>query len=244
MCCGHHYCDSCVNQWLNTKGQRNKKTCPHCRQAHFQSVLNKEKLREIKELQVYCIHKVKGCKWVGKLGAINKHLEYDKGCGYVRVQCSNRYPGFHCCEKMERRHLSEHLKHKCLFRQYTCEHCGYEDTYDAIAGRGATYIPLPSSILSKRPLTVVNHYDDCTNYPFECPNKCGDGQIKRKDMSAHRDSCELESLDCPFNYVGCTDKIPRREMDRHSSNNMQKHLLLLAKAHEKLACKVEELATK
>ena len=63
-------------------------------------------------------------------------------------------------------------------------------------------------------------------------------------MKGHRDSCELEPLDCPFKYVGCRDKIQHRQMDSHSSNSMQKHLLLLAKAHEKLACKVNELTAK
>ena len=205
-------------------------------------MLNLEKLREVKELRVYCIHKARGCKWVGELGDVNEHL--DKGCGYVRVQCTNKYPGFGCEEKMERRDLYEHLKQKCTFRQYACKYCGYEDTYDAIAGRGATYVPLPSSILSKCPLGIVNHYDDCAHYPLECPNVCGEAKIKRKDMSAHRDSCELEPLDCPFKYVGCIDKIPHKYMERHASSSMQKHLLLLAKAHEKLSMKVELLSTK
>ena len=41
-----------------------------------------------------------------------------------------------CRAKMERRRLREHQETECVYRMYTCEHCGYEDTYDAIAGSG------------------------------------------------------------------------------------------------------------
>ena len=176
---------------------------------------------------------------------MKEHLDHDKGCGYVKVKCTNRYNILLCMEKMERRNsLSTYNTSACFSNNYACEHCGYTDTYDAIAGKGMTYVPLPSSILSESAEKISNHYDDCASYPLDCPNDCGEGKIKRKDMKGHRDSCELEPLDCPFKYVGCCDKIQRRQMDSHSSNSMQKHLLLLAKAHEKLACKVNELTTK
>ena len=41
-----------------------------------------------------------------------------------------------CGVAMERRHLANHQENECVYRQYTCEHCGYTDTYDAIAGSG------------------------------------------------------------------------------------------------------------
>ena len=78
------------------------------------------------------------------------------------------------------------------------------------------------------------HYDRCKEYPLECPNKCGEKNIKRKDIETHRESCELEPLKCPFDHVGCTGKIQRRHMDSHCKNSVEKHLLLLAKAHKEL----------
>ena len=235
LCCGQHFCDSCVKQWLSTKAQKIRKTCPYCRQTDFQSVLNKEKVREVNELRVYCIHKEKGCKWVGELRAIKEHLERDEGCGYVKVECTNQS----CNEKIERYRLTKHLKCMCMHRQYTCEYCGYKDTYDAIAGSGYKY-PLDSTACKSQSKSD-NHYAKCANYPLHCPNKCGEAKIKRKDMKAHRDSCELEPLNCPFKYVGCTDKIQRKHMESHCQDSIQSHLLLLAKSHEQLARKNEEL---
>ena len=228
LCCGQHFCDSCVKQWLSKKAQKTQKTCPYCRQTDFQSVLNKEKIREVNELRVYCTHKVKGCKWVGELGAIKQHLEENKGCRYVNVECTNEF----CYELMERRHLTKHLEQECIERMYICEYCGYKDTYNVIAGDGRKF---PWSYQTK------NHYEECGNYPLECPNQCGKTDIKRKDMGTHRDSCKLEPLNCPFKYVGCTDKIHRQDMADHQQKNMEKHMLMLARDHERLFRQVEKL---
>ena len=37
---------------------------------------------------------------------------------------------------MERRYLSDHHRNECRLRQYSCQYCGYTDTYDGIAGTG------------------------------------------------------------------------------------------------------------
>ena len=133
------------------------------------------------------------------------------------MSCNN-----HCGEELQRQHLREHLENKCKKRKYTCEHCGYEDKYDSIAGKGHFAF------------FQHCHYDRCEEYPLECPNKCGEKNIKRKDMETHRKSCELEPLKCPFDHVGCTGKIQRRHMDSHCKYSVEKHLLLLAKAHKEL----------
>ena len=130
-----------------------------------------------------------------------------------------------------------------MYRQYTCEYCGYVDTYDAIAGSGQ--IRNHRSNIS----SPSNHLSECPEYPLDCPNECGEKNIKRKDM---KDSCPLEPLDCPFQYVRCTaGKIARRDMDTHCQENTQHHLKLMIQSHqqlarknEELACKVDELATK
>ena len=53
-------------------------------------------------------------------------------------------------------------------------------------------------------------------------------------MKGHRDICPLESLDCPFKDVGCTDKIQRKDMEKHIENSTQCHLLMVFKSHQKL----------
>ena len=205
-------------------------------------------MREIKEFKIYCSHEEKGCEWVGELGALKEHLDSNEGCAYVKVQCTNKaykcrsyrnYSRVTCEASMERRHFTYHQRNLCVYRQYTCEYCGYTDTYDAIVGSGQIR-NRRSNISSPN-----NHFSECGNYPLDCPNECGEKNIKRKDMKAHQDSCPLEPLDCPFQAVGCSaDKRLRRDMDSHCQENMQEHLLLVVQSHQELAHKNEELAGK
>ena len=213
-CCGQHYCDSCLRKWL----ERNM-SCPQCRKKDFQSILNKAMIREINEFKVYCTHKEKGCKWVGELGGLKHHLESDNGCDYVMVTCSNtaynvmqirRSTMTRCGSAMERRHLTDHQKNQCLYRQYTCQHCGYVNTYDAIAGSGEI-MNRGSMIRRGR-----NHYSQCDEYPLKCPNKCEAENIKRKDIKTHRENCPLEPIKCPFSEFCYKDNIIlRKDIEDH-----------------------------
>ena len=210
--------------------------CPHCREKNLKSMTNKEKTREINEFRVYCTHRKEGCGWVGKLAAIENHLESDRGCDYVEVRCTNY--GFadshreECGVPMERKYLDNHQQNECEYRQYTCEHCGYIDTYDAIAGTGYVWSDKYYKHSGK-----LNHYNDCDHYPLECPNKCGQKVIKRMDMKAHQEICPMEPLDCPFESVGCKNVIRRKDLPTHTQTNMEAHLLLLVKSHQELARK-------
>ena len=241
VCCGQHYCDSCLQQWLASATQRETKTCPHCRQEGFQSFPNKEKIREINEFRVKCTNHEKGCDWVGELGDLEKHIKSDDGCGFVMVECGNSgyfmiYSAIICNAQCERRSLAKHQE-TCKFRSYKCEHCGHVNTYDAIAGSGEIHLRCTGTAT----LHFSNHYAVCRQYPVECPNKCGEKAIKRCDISDHREKCPLESLDCPFKNVGCTSTIARRDMEGHCQTNMQTHLLMMMKSHDQLLLKNEAL---
>ena len=245
VCCGHHYCETCLEQWLTSKTHEGKKTCPHCRKENFQSFPNKEKIREINEFKIRCSHRGKGCEWVGELGALKEHLESDKGCGYVVVRCtSGAYKRISiwalqqmtCGVAMERCNLANHQNKECVYRQCRCQYCGYTDTYDAIAGSGKIRNSC-SNIGSPN-----NHLSECTDYPLDCPNECGEKNIKRKNMKRHQESCPLEPLDCPFKHVGCTAaKMVHKDKDSHCQENMQEHLLLVVQSHQQLAHKNKEL---
>ena len=213
-CCGQHFCNFCLTKWLYQNEERamERGTCPHCRAVDFQSVLNKEKIREIKELHIRCTHRGKGCDWIGQLGSLDKHLLSDRGCGYVTATCSlgvhQVYFGLlrsmKCGKKGERRHLAAH-EEKCKYREYRCQYCGHADTYDAIAGTGQ---------LSREVMVNGNHYQKCGNFPLECVNKCGAVGIKRTNMKAHRKVCPLEQLKCPFDSL-CAAAILRRDLESH-----------------------------
>ena len=255
-CCGQHFCDSCLATWLYQNEERamERVTCPHCYAKGVQSVLNEEKIREIKELHIYCIHRSEGCDWVGQLGSLEDHLQSDRGCGYVTVTCSLRaYKrpsgcmekvlflvcrySTKCGEKVERRHLAAH-EEECRYREYTCEYCGHADTYDAIAGSGQF------SVYSRVGISETNHYQECDRFPLECVNECGEMDIRRGNMTRHQETCPLEPLDCPFEYAGCDDPIPRKDMDNHCLESVQDHLLLVAESQQELLRMNEELVRK
>ena len=125
-----------------------------------------------------------------------------------------------------RKDMKKHKDEECENCLYTCQYCQLRGTYISINGEG------------KR-----SHYNICDQYPLDCPNNCGARKIKRKVMSLHRDNCILEPLNCPFQYASCpTHPILRKDMDSHCKNNMQSHLLLMAKSQQELARKNETLS--
>ena len=228
-CCGQHFCNSCLSDWL-----QRKKTCPHCRKEHFQSMINKEKIREINELRIRCMYAGRGCDWIGELGSLKDHRRV---CGYVMVACTNsggprshclRAPLNKCWKTMERRFLARHQETECKFRPYTCQFCGYKDTYKGIT------IGYKTTSKSRKEADSPSHYSLCSQYPLECTNKCGQRDIKRRDMETHRDSCPLELLECPFKDAGCTDKLPRQDMNEHIESGTQHHLMMVFRSHQKL----------
>ena len=139
--------------------------------------------------------------------------------------------------------MAQHEDHKCSYRDYTCEHCGCIDTYDAIVGTGKVMkekrIAFGVSVHATHP--PGNHYDRCTHIPLECPNKCGKREIKRKYMEAHLEVCPRQPLDCPYKDAGCTYKAPRKDMESHIQNSMEEHLLIVFKSHQELKVAHQEL---
>ena len=209
-CCGQHYCNSCLKLWTIGKGK--KRNCPHCRKEGFQSVVNKEKMREINELRVCCTNRGKGCEWVGALGALQDHLQSDNGCDYVQLWCTHQQ----CQEMMIRKSLANHLMNECDFRDHSCDYCGFVESHAYFFGN-------PS------------HYDECTHFPMECSNKCGKNNIRREDMAIHLMFCPLQPLDCPYKDSGCTRKIFRKDMESHIESSTQEHLLMVYKSFQEVA---------
>ena len=237
VCCGQHFCESCLKNWFKKQG---KKSCPHCREEKdFTHVPNKERKREINELKIHCTHRGEGCQWIGELGNLRTHLGPEGGCGYVEVKCPNdclisgKEKGWWnlggTTVHIKRKDLPEHLNNKCPLRSYRCEHCGYRNCFKNITGKYYDN-------------TRSSHYDKCPEYPLKCPNVCGAKAIKRKVMSAHRDKCPLEPMECPFMEVGCETNLVRRDFDDHMTTQTQQHLLLTFQKMKALSTTCETLS--
>ena len=225
VCCGQHFCESCLNKWLVCEGL-SKQSCPHCRAEGegFNHVINKGLRSEINQLKIRCSNCREGCQWTGELGALKAHLESESGCGYVMVKCPNKciiLAGTTCT--VLRKDIKKHLAQDCYLRPYACEFCGLKDTYEAIVG--VSYL-IPDSLSGN---DYFGHQATCLEAPLTCPNKCGSENIKRKDMDSHHSECPNEHMECPFTEAGCKGVILRCQLQDHMTSNIQQHLMMVMK---------------
>ena len=201
-CCGNHFCDACVKF---TKEKSNQ--CPFCNEKPIIGIIDKKFQRQINELQVYCLHKKRGCLWVGELGKLTKHLEKDKidgDCKFVQLSCS-----FSCGKTIFRCDLEEHLTMECPLRACVCQYCGFSSTYEDV---------------------TTKHYSDCPNYPVVCPNSCSEEKLKRSSLDCHLVDCPDEVVSCSFNEMGCEERIKRRCLQEHIEANVVQHQLMICNA--------------
>ena len=186
-------------------------------------MINKGLRSEINQLKIKCSnHRMGiGCEWMGELGALKTHLESEKGCEFVIMECPNKCKNY----GILRKDLDKHLKLECPLRPYECEHCGIKDSYEKI-----------TSIVAPKYHLYGSHYDICPAYPLACPNNCGVISIKRKDMADHRSKCPQECIECPFTEAGCQVTLPRCQLKDHlsSSQQLQQHLLLVMGAYKQV----------
>ena len=204
-CCGQHFCQSCLQQWF---AKHNKVTCPHCREENINYIADKPLKRKIDELKIHCTKFEAGCDWVGELSALSTHLESEKGCGYIEVNCTNK-----CGKKLYRKDLADHITQYCPLRKYVCQYCEIEGTYQNI---------------------TEEHYEACKKYPLKCPNDCGASEIPRDELDQHRVKCPLEPAQCPFSETGCDVSLVQRDLQDHMIANTPQHLLLVMNAFQSM----------
>ena len=68
-CCRTKFCWSCIQHL-----QADHKPCPNCREDNIEVFEDKELKHFLSQLQVWCTHNKDGCKWSGKLGELEDHL--------------------------------------------------------------------------------------------------------------------------------------------------------------------------
>ena len=162
-CCGHNFCGSCIERVKASNG-----SCPMCKEDEYQVMANKERLRIINGLEVYCSNKKKGCQWKGEWKNMSTHLNKEKRegeCQYEEIKCS-RYEK--CQERKQRRYLKDHEDSECPQRPFQCQYCREEGTFLSI---------------------TKDHYvnNECPLEPVDCVFSwagCNDKPL-RKDVHVH-----------------------------------------------------------
>ncbi len=254
-CCGQHFCESCLNQWSARSGQK----CPHCQATGITHIVNKQQVRDINDLKVYCSNKSKGCEWVGTMVTLDKHIGVERTTetkelfpkrlkGSPHPGVTNRLappiasatvkPLANTCQFQEV--LCPKKCKKMITRRNLSEHlkrdCLCRDYSCEHCREKGTYHTITGECGEFGPCCRHHgnsHYDRCQHYPVKCPNKCSK-TIKRRDVSTHRKSCPLEPVECSFSEVGCREQLMRRDFDNHMATSDHQHLLLMMKAFKEL----------
>ena len=143
----------------------------------------------------------------------NEYEFVDYDCSYVEVSCPAG-----CLEIVFRGDVKEHMVDSCIKRQYKCQYCGYEATYEEVA---------------------VKHWPMCANYILPCPNECDARDITRGTMEAHLRRCPKTRDPCPFAYAGCSGYGAKETLLVHMERGAGPHLELLAAKVRQLSSEVE-----
>lgn len=214
-CCGYGFCQVCIEQMKSENKQ-----CPSCKSESFDSFEDKRLKRSLCEFKVHCSNKKRGCRWIGKLGELEMHLNSNptqqrqlEGCAVVQVHC------LYCSKPFHRSIIKAHQSDQCPKRPFSCVHCkNFNSHYDDVA---------------------TNHWPVCGNYPVRCPNKCGEAP-QRQNLEKHTThDCPLTVINCTFKHVGCEVKLPREDMPTHLTETIASHLTMQAASHERLAITLE-----
>ena len=213
-CCGYSFCAACIE-----RVGKDGKPCPRCNQSDYTTLVNKGLKRPLNEFRVYCSHRHHGCGWVGELGKLDEHLNFDpqpqrqmEGCPISVIEC------LHCKEGIRRDKIADHQLKRCPQRLYTCKYCvEYKSTFEDVAH---------------------SHWPECKSFLLPCPNNCtpsGLG-IQRQHLAKHvKEECPMMVVQCELHHAGCEVSLSRKDMADHMKENLVTHLSLLAAENHHLS---------
>ena len=176
-------------------------TCQYCGHETTYIKVTSEHWSVCERYPVECPNKSLGCQWAGERGDLNQHLDEDveEGeCQFVTVACP-----YDCSDSFQRHLLEGHKVNDCPNRQFTCQYCGYDTTYNKVTSE---------------------HWSVCERYPVECPNKSLGCQWagERGDLDQHLNK-DLEEGECQFVTVAypcdCGDGFQRCQLEGHKVND-------------------------
>jgi TNF receptor-associated factor 4 len=180
-------------------------------------MVDKGRARIINGLQVSCINK--GCQWIGQLKCLPAHLnrgEREGECQYELVECK-------CHVKVKRIDAENHENNECSQRPYQCEYCGLVASYEWI---------------------TQQHYRKCNKYPVPCPNNC-QVTLVREEVEYHKSNeCPLRLVECEFEWAGCHQIIPHKDIHQHRYDSHDDHINLVRLFYEEQIQSLEECKEK
>ncbi|XP_057300507.1 TNF receptor-associated factor 3-like [Hydractinia symbiolongicarpus] len=196
--CTHGSCQSCYENIIRSSTLEKPVLCPTCRSEIACSKVfpNEMVHRMILGVNVKCVNTRSGCEWIGTLGNLQEHC--NASCMFTIVQC----PCKNCDFKVVRANLLNHQE-TCKFRLVVCSYCN------------VNYFLKDEE----------NHFNDCTEKPVSCPNKCGEN-IGKHELRLHLENCKHKEMLCPYKICGCEHKVSGKDMESHLADSVHYHLSL------------------
>ena len=121
--------------------------CTLCKKR-FTAIRDLGVQRAVLLMDVYCLHRPKGCEWQGEEKLLYKHLtgSVDSGCPYMLVECPLNCGLEYLCSKVE-----SHVQSQCPKRMMTCQFCNHLFMWQEL---------------------IKRHCNVCPKEPVVCPNGC------------------------------------------------------------------------
>ena len=135
----------------------------------------------------------------------------------LNVLCMNSAKG--CEWSGELGYVEGHMA-SCPCQVIKCPHCEFRDRPEVV---------------------TTDHFTTCEEYPFPCPNGCGIGVVRRKQMAEHLEICTKQEIRCVYQSLGCKAVLPRDEMEPHVSSNVEAHSRLTLDRVVELSALVSEM---
>ena len=155
--------------------------------------------RDIKNSECHCVFDTEGCSWKGILADLQEH---EKQCDYIEVTCPQ------CGASMTKKDLQLHQLDDCPHRLVPCRYCSQPVQIDK----------------------VDDHDLQCNKIPINCPQNCGASNLTRQSLNDHLLTYCCKVLHaCQFEDYGCEFKGNWQEQERHRSEDLDVHMILLLK---------------
>ena len=141
-------------------------------------------------------------------------------CDFALLPCPNRCKDGDKLLELMRKDIENHKKEVCLRRKYECPHCKESGEYQEM---------------------TTKHLEECPKMEIPCPNDGCDEEIKRCDISKHRQICQYERVSCMFANIGCKEKINRKDLQEHEENSQQHlHVAIVNMQQQQVTIKEQE----
>ena len=178
---------------------RDRCICPIDSLQIFPTFSDRFYQRDIKNSQCHCGFDTEGCSWKGILADLEEHEEK---CDYTKVKCPQ------CGASMMKKNLQLHQQNDCPHRLMPCRYCSQPVQVDK----------------------VDDHNLQCKEIPIDCPQNCGAPNLTRQSLDDHLLTYCCKVLHtCQFEDYGCEFKGNWQDQEKHRSENLDVHMILLLK---------------